>query len=159
LAVSSGRGENPGTALDVAHDCGEADLQTDFRQSSPSHAPKTVAALPRSKDLLDAAANAVDRLIPSLKARNVSASSRPHMPVLHYCLPQEFPQLNQPPGRVRNLDFRFVKRSVFGRSRFIGAKYIVHNGHVLLARPAAPISQSIYYLSVKGYSAAREKSV
>ena len=34
-----------------------------------SHGPKAVAALPRSKDLLDAAANAVERLIPGVKAR------------------------------------------------------------------------------------------
>ncbi len=69
LAVSSGRGENPGTALDVVDDCDEADLQTGLCQPPPSHAPKAVAALPRSKDLLDAAANAVDRLIPGFKAR------------------------------------------------------------------------------------------
>jgi hypothetical protein len=39
------------------------------QESSPSHAPNAVAALPGSKDLLDAAANAMDRLIPGLKAR------------------------------------------------------------------------------------------
>ena len=68
LAVSSGRGENPGAGLDVVDDCGEADLQTGLRQPSPSHASKAVAALPGSKDLLNAAANAVDRLIPMLLA-------------------------------------------------------------------------------------------
>ena len=68
-AARSGRGENPGTALDVVDDCAEANLQTGLCQPSPSHAPKAIAALPCSKDLLDAAANAVDWLIPGFKAR------------------------------------------------------------------------------------------
>jgi hypothetical protein len=54
---------------EVAKLAAEADLQTGLWQPSPPHAPMPVAALPRSKDLFDAAANPVDRLIPGFKAR------------------------------------------------------------------------------------------
>jgi hypothetical protein len=72
-------GEDPGTALHVVDDCGEADLQTGLCQPSPWHAPKAVAALPRSKDLLDPAANAVDRLIPGFKAHRFLQSLKTHL--------------------------------------------------------------------------------
>ena len=65
----SGCGENPGAAFDIISDGGEADLQTRLCEPSPAHASKAVASLPRSEDFFDAATNAVDRPVPSLKTR------------------------------------------------------------------------------------------
>ena len=44
-------------------------MQTRLCEPSPAHASKAVASLPRSEDFLDAATNAVDRPVPSLKTR------------------------------------------------------------------------------------------
>ena len=65
----SGCGENPGAAFDIISDGGEADLQTRLCEPSPAHASKAVASLPRSEDFFDAATNAVDRPVSSLKTR------------------------------------------------------------------------------------------
>ena len=58
-----------GAAFDIISDGGEADLQTRLCEPSPAHASKAVASLPRSEDFFDAATNAVDRPVPSLKTR------------------------------------------------------------------------------------------
>src|SRR3984957_8577687 len=65
----SGCGENPGAAFDIISDGGEADLQTRLCEPSPAYASKAVASFPRSEDFFDAATNAVDRPVPSLKTR------------------------------------------------------------------------------------------
>jgi hypothetical protein len=74
----SGCGENPGATFDVISD-GEAGLQTRLCEPSPAHASKAVASLPWSEDFFDAAINAVDRPVPSLKTRQRSRLvSTPH---------------------------------------------------------------------------------
>jgi hypothetical protein len=78
----SGCGENPGAAFDIISDGGEADLQTRLCEPSPAHASKAVASLPRSEDFFrcghECGGSAGSK--PQRRA-NVSASSRPHMPV------------------------------------------------------------------------------
>src|SRR3984957_11289637 len=95
----SGCGENPGAAFDIISDGGEADLQTRLCEPSPAHASKAVASLPRSEDFFDAATNAVDRPVPSLKTRQ-----RFHL-VDPTCRSQRRADSRPWPGRPREKSF------------------------------------------------------
>ncbi len=55
-------------SFEVVGDGGQAGLQRGFGEASPSHASKTVRAFPGAEDLLDPAADLVDRAVPCGKA-------------------------------------------------------------------------------------------
>ena len=61
------RGEDVEGALEVVGDGGEVDLDGGFGETSPSHAAQAVRTLPCSEDLLNPAANAMDRLVPFME--------------------------------------------------------------------------------------------
>ena len=66
-------------ALEVVGDRGEVDLGGSFGEISPSHPTKAVTALPGSKDLLDPATHAMDRLIPFMElAQDFLFVAAPH---------------------------------------------------------------------------------
>src|SRR5918998_662329 len=65
---SSGDGEDGEGAFQVVGDGGEMDLDGGLSEAAPSHPTQAVGALPGSEDLLDAGADAMDRLVPGLQA-------------------------------------------------------------------------------------------
>lgn len=65
--------------LEVAGDDGETDLDGGFGETSPSHSPAAVAALPCSEDILDPNAQVMDWLVPFLElAQRLMLAAVPH---------------------------------------------------------------------------------
>jgi len=64
--VPSGGGNNLQTSFHIVGDDGAADLHSGLGKPAPSHAPKTIASLPRAEDILDPAIDTIDRLVSSI---------------------------------------------------------------------------------------------
>jgi hypothetical protein len=90
MAPGLSRAEDVGGSAEVVGDGGEGELEGGFREAAPSRAPEAVAAFPPSEDLLDPAADALDRTVSGGELlRRVLVRPAPHGSNGHPRVPDE----------------------------------------------------------------------